>query len=661
MSSSDSKKSKTGVELVQSQTEVILQSLSEGVCQISVEGKVGYVNRSAELFLNRDASEILGRYYSELFFAEDDRNYLKEVPFCPIRFVLATGENVHVNTEVFIQKGGKELQVEYVCAPLFENEEVSGAVISFENIAERYEAEKAVEKGRDMAIEAAQAKAAFLANMSHEIRTPLNGIVGTTNLLSDSKLSEEQENYVQMLKTSTELLRAVVNDILDFSKIESGLFQLEVLEFGIHKLLKETATFFRPLANEKQLELNLKVDPDVAAILKGDSGKIKQVLNNFVSNAIKFTSEGSVKIALSLVSEDELSQHLRFEVADTGIGIKQDAQSLLFQPFVQADASTTRVYGGTGLGLAISRQIAEMMGGNVGLESTFGEGTTFWFTVQLEKFLDAEGSLGLISKIEENDDKGNTETVIFPKDIKVLIVEDNPINRVVTSKMLEQFGLFPDTAENGVLAIEKMENKAFDLVFMDCQMPELDGFEAAEKIRKLQISQPKIVALTASTSITERERCIESGMDDYLSKPFTKKELSNVLQNYFEPKILDLSDNIVQHSLENIIGAKKLEKFLEIESNGKDRFTSEILNLYLEHSEKLIAELNKAFSLGDFTRIAELAHNLKGSSGNAGVFKLFNLFEELEKEIEQENPVAEFISKINREFRHTKEIILSTK
>ncbi len=649
------------------QTNIILESLREGVCQISASGEISYSNRSAEMMLGRIKTDLIGKPYWEIFFGITREEHLANETFCPINFALESGENAHVSSEVFLRKDGSTVRTEYICVPLFVEQKVVGAVISFEDIGERYEAKKALETARDIAIEAAQAKSRFLANMSHEIRTPLNGIVGVTNLLVDSELSEEQRDYARMLESSAELLRSIVDDILDFSKIESGGFYIEEHRFSIKSLAEETIKFFTPLADDKKLSLECFVEGKISDSLAGDAGKIRQVLNNFISNALKFTGDGNVALTITLTADSDDSQEVKFAVSDTGIGISSDVQTKLFEPFVQGDISTTRIYGGTGLGLAISRQIIELMDGVIGLKSVPGEGSTFWFKMKFIKSAKAH-SVPALSDEQKNALEGlKTPMPKFSDEISVLIVEDNPINCAVTLKMLEQMGISNiDTAEDGAVAIEKARRKSFDIVFMDCQMPILDGFESAAKIRDLDITQPKIVAVTASPPFGERDKYAASGMDGYLAKPFTKKELSKVLSEYFEPKTdhlnLDLRSDFVQHSLSKLIDSTKLENLLEIESNGREQFTKEILNLFLKHSQIMLEEMNRCAETKNYRKLAKTVHSFKGSSGNVGITRLFRLLAKLEERIEgnDHSAIDKTVEEINSEFENARSIILET-
>ncbi len=650
--------------LSSNQTELILQSLSEGICRINVQGNITFVNASATRMLGVDnSSEIIGKHYGKVFFNKTELEDSEDV-FDPVQFALDTGETSHVNTETFYKQDGRQFLVEYICVPIKEGEEIIGAVISFDDVTERRDIEIALTNARDKALEATQAKTSFLANMSHEIRTPLNGIIGTTSLLLDTPLNDEQKNYIKMLRTSTDLLLHIVNDILDFSKIEAGKYQIEEVEFDIYELIQEVINVFLPIVKEREIKLDFEIQESIPQILQGDSNKIKQILNNFLSNAIKFTDRGRVLLRVEEQEKQNSEIELHFSIQDSGIGIDEETQQRLFQPFTQADVSTTRRFGGTGLGLAICRNLVDMMEGKIGVNSVPNEGSTFWFTANFVEV--STGKTQDISQVSISSDKNVGKRAIKKSDLKILIVEDNPINQQVTQKILEQIGLKAESVGNGLEALETCGEKDFHLVLMDCQMPVMDGFEATEKIRhqNKNLQDQKIIALTASATVEERKRCFEVGMDDYLSKPFTKNDLANIIEKYFDFQSddlnLDLETNIIQHSLKNIIAPEVLQNFLEIEANGQEGFISEILNVFLDHSEEKFAELREAFSQKDKEQIKQLAHNLKGSSANTGLSNLSNGFAELEDKLKTEdwNTIGKQIEEISTDLTKIKNIVL---
>ncbi len=650
------KKSKIGqLEIIDN--DLILQSLSEGVCVIDAARKFRFINYSAAELLGYKSADLIGKNYDLVFFQRDKSFSEEELAICPIQFTLTEGAVSHINTETFFRADGSTFLVEYVCSPIFEGIEISGAVVTFQDITERRDIEAAVSEARVAALEAARTKAAFLANMSHEIRTPLSGIVGTANLLLDTDLTDEQRKYLQMLQKSVELLMGTVNDILDFSKIEAGKFVLETIDFNLHGLLEETVNLFKTSANKKNLQLNFTINKEISKDFRGDANRLRQILNNLLSNAIKFTETGEIHLKVSKSEEIELQTVLRFEIADTGIGIDETQKARLFQPFTQADISTTRLYGGTGLGLAICKEIVEMMNGEIGVESEIGKGSRFWFTVRLIPNFKFQI---LNQEILENDKDQRSKTK--DQKLKILIAEDDQVNREVTSKLLEHIGYESEFAKNGAEAVKKCVETDFDLILMDCQMPEMDGLAATTAIRRTEKKhRPTIIALTAFSAEAEREKCLRSGMDDYLCKPITKKELIGVMNKYFQRENsmtnLDLEANFVQHSLSEIIVPERLQTFLAIESRGEKDFVFEILQIYCENAEKQISLLKNDLQNREAKTINRRAHHLKGSSANSGLEKMTELFEDLQNQAILENweRIESLISETTENFEFIKQ------
>jgi len=383
-------------------------------------------------------------------------------------------------------------------------------------------------KSRDQAEAATTAKSRFLANMSHEVRTPLNGIIGMSNLLLDMPLRKGQREYADAIKSSGETLLNLINDILDFSKIEAGHLEFERINFDIINVVQDTLKSFDVIAQQKKIELSLEMALNSSPHVNGDPGRVRQVLTNLVNNAIKFTPQGSVHVKVSCISDDSRELRLRFDIQDTGIGIASDKIGNLFQEFVQADTSTTRRYGGTGLGLSICKRLVEKMSGEIGVDSEIGKGSHFWFTLLLPHAQEVVD----LSKIKS--------TASFPdrgQPWSILVGEDNKINQIVISKMLEKFGLKVHVVDNGKKIIEALHAQSYDIILMDCHMPEMDGYEATQFIRKDSSMQNKkipIIAITANAMKGDRENAISIGMDDYLTKPLDVEKVRATLVKWTE-------------------------------------------------------------------------------------------------------------------------------
>ncbi|MET1058466.1 MAG: ATP-binding protein [Nocardioides sp.] len=470
---------------------------------------------------------------------------------------------------------------------------------------------------RDAAMEASRLKSEFLATMSHEIRTPLNGVIGLNELLQRTGLTDDQRRLAEGVQGAGRTLLGVINDILDFSKIEAGELELEEVDFEVRRILDQTAAMLAESAGERGIGLSVSVDDEVPDRLVGDPTRLGQVLSNLIANAIKFTSAGEVKVRAHVAGEDPDGVLLGVEVVDTGIGIRQDQMDRLFEPFRQADASTTRTHGGTGLGLAISRQLVTAIGGDIGARSTPGEGSTFWFTARLSR------SRPGVRRLEPTEPRRSDGI----RHGHVLLVEDNEVNQLVALGFLESLGYTADVAANGEEAVARAADATYDAILMDLQMPVLDGVAATRQIRAAEGGRSvPIIAMTASAFEGEREKCLAAGMDDFLTKPVDSTRLASVLRAHAHRtggvRVAPVTlDEAPAAPADAVLDTGRIEELLEM-GEGAEVLVHKAVDNFVSRVPDTVTGLQEAVARQDGPELQALAHRLKGSALNIGASRV---------------------------------------
>ncbi len=503
--------------------------------EIDCHGVVRRVNRAECRLLGLSPCEMLGRPVWE-FVSEEEREKSRQA----VMRKLAGEQPLTPFLRVYQCRDGRRVLAE-IHENLIRNHRgrIVGIRSAMLDVTEREEARRKMElqalelertnhelaEALAAARRATELKNQFLANVSHEIRTPLHAILGMAELLAATPLDAQQQEYLRALRQSGQVLLELINDLLDISTIEAGRLRLERAPFDPGELLRSVADLVHPRAKAKGLELTCTVDPQLNLRVLGDAGRVRQILLNLADNAVKFTERGWIRLSAACTGESQKSVRLRFAVQDTGIGIAPEHQTHLFQSFVQGDGSSRRRYGGTGLGLAISKRLVELMRGRIGLESRVGEGSTFWFELELEK-----------AALPQPLPTASPVLTESPRDkpYRILLAEDNPINQKIALKMLQQAGFLAEAVTNGLEAVEAISRRPYDLVLMDIQMPGMDGYEATARIRRLEGDRrhTPIVALTANAMEGDRERCLAAGMDDYLPKPVRRQDLYDTIRRW---------------------------------------------------------------------------------------------------------------------------------
>ncbi|MGE0084536.1 MAG: transporter substrate-binding domain-containing protein [Desulfococcaceae bacterium] len=616
----------------ESKLSLVVDGIPDMLVYIKADLRYAFVNKAYSDWYGLSREDIVGKKIRDILprdvYERSLPNYQHVLRGNTLFF-----ENQTLNSE------GRKSFVRVRMVPHRSEGQVIGFFASVIDITERKQAEEELKTAKEAAEAATRAKSEFLANMSHEIRTPMNAVVNMTRLLLDTDLKGEQRDYAETAMTSSEILLSLLNDILDFSKIEAGKLELENRNFSLKDMLESVVKIINLKACEKGLRLEHSIDPDVHPFVTGDPVRLCQILLNLMNNAVKFTEKGGITVRVS--SEDQTDTHItvKFGVTDTGAGIPENRRDRLFQPFSQLDASTSRRYGGTGLGLVISKQLAELMGGSVGLESEPGKGSSFWFTAKMRK---AEGKMfnDEYLMLKEKKTSDNSSFNIQNPEFRILLAEDNIPNQKVVLAILKKYGLSADIANNGREAVEALRKKPYHLVFMDMQMPEMDGVEAALLIRNpdsgvLNPDVP-IVAMTANATMEDRQKCLDAGMNDYISKPVDPDKLLSFISIKGKAELL----SAMQHS--DISGMACNASAVQTEIfdfqdflnrlGGNESAVKNFLREIPDHLAGLIRQLKTASDRKDTEVIRMHAHSIRGICGNISAKRLTETASQIELE-----------------------------
>ncbi|MCP4113560.1 MAG: response regulator [Desulfobacteraceae bacterium] len=629
----DLQKKQRSLEKAEEKYRNIFENAFEGIFQCTPDGYIISANPAlARIMGYKSPYELISSLtnLSDKIFIDDDS-------YKDFRcFIDGQGRIVGYETYLY-QKNGNRIWISLSFRPVKDmNENMVFYEGSLVDVTARKEKEKA-ERARKAAEAASNSKSEFLANMSHEIRTPMNGIIGMTELLMTTTLTSRQKDYAKAISDSANGLLTVLNDILDFSKIQAGKLTIESEQFNLRKLVEQTGLLFAGQVRDKGIEILTKYSPDMPAQVVGDSTRIRQVLANLTGNAVKFTEQGYVLIEAECRKKTENRCSFLLKVSDTGIGIPEELQQLIFDKFSQADESTTRKFGGTGLGLAISRQLVEMMGGTIGVKSKPGRGSIFFFRLELPF------SEEICDELSDDELQPAEQKTVSSVEADILLAEDNHMNQRVAAGILRRYGCVVDIAENGMEAVDRFREKAYDLVFMDAHMPVMDGFEATKAIRQREKknTHTPIIAMTALAMEGDREMCIDAGMDDYISKPITSKAVLDILLKFCTARQETIKYETPEPEKEDkILPVLCVSQLLDISDNNEETI-QELIEEFMKDAPVYFDDLKDAIKSGGHDEIYKKAHRLKGLASNAGGEKLQGMIAEIENSALQKKFNAE--------------------
>jgi PAS domain S-box-containing protein len=612
----------------------LIEASLDSLVTISVEGKITDMNEALANITGISREKLTGTDFFDYFTEPQKSKEIYQKVFAKgsvanypltLKHIDGALTDVLFNGSVYKDEDGKVLGVVIVARDVTEQKRISTELLEAKILAE--ETSKIAENAKNKAEEATRvaqeatriaevavnAKQQFLSNMSHEIRTPMNAIIGFTKVLLKTELVDKQKEYLSAIKVSGEALTVLINDILDLAKVDSGKMTFEQIPFKLETSLSAMLHLFETKIQEQNLELVKIYDKNIPKVIIGDPVRLHQIILNLVSNAVKFTSEGKITVSVMILNEDQENVTIEFSVSDTGIGISEEKLETVFEVFQQASSGTSRLYGGTGLGLAIVKQLVEPQGGSIHVKSKIGEGTTFSFILPFQKTNERTLADEVLVKLD-------TEI----KNIKVLVVEDISLNRLLMKTILDEFGFENDAAANGRIAIEKLQTNTYDLILMDLQMPEMNGFEATDYIRNTMNSKIPIIALTADVTTVDLAKCKSVGMNDYLSKPVDDGLLYNKIVEFVKKTMVDKKED----SSENSYSQSDNLKFVDLSNLSRrtksdPKLMMEMIALYLTQTPPLIVAMNEGLHDKDYSKLQSAVHKMIPSFSIMGISKDF--------------------------------------
>jgi PAS domain S-box-containing protein len=638
--------------LRQSSTDLslLLESTDDGFCSLNFDYSIRLLNepfvRSIKTATGRKATVDAG--FLDLFPASAQAMWQQRVN------EVMKGESLSFR-EQYSTPEGHAVFYDWSLRPVAEkNRMITGICLFVRDVTRQITNEEVINRAREEAERANMAKSRFLATMSHEIRTPLGGIIGMLELLNDTKLDKQQKSYVQSLQISSETLMQIINDVLDYSKIESEKLELEHASFSVRQCIEDTFNILYAKAHEKNLKLSYKLDPSVPEVLLGDKNRLRQILINLTGNAIKFTHDGGIAILVKTESHTGRKAVLQFAVSDTGIGMTEEQQQKLFQEFTQADTHTYGKYGGTGLGLAISARLVALMNGTIWVQSEPDKGSVFYFTAQFDvpdSHLFTDPTAQVFS--------GNTTIEDEPWQfipLKILVAEDNEVNQMLVKTILGKLGYEPEMVADGKAALSFVKEKKTDLIFMDVQMPEMDGLQATEEIRKLtELQQPVIIAMTAFAMQGDKEKCLAAGMDDFITKPVRISDLKSAITKWKGTRFSKQANVPEAPAGEEFLDLKVMAQLKKLGGDDGGKFFRQLVEMYIKLSPALIASIRQHLESNHPEPAGQAAHKLKGSSLNVGAVKVASLCRAIEEKCIEKNTsgISSLIEQLESDFKKT--------